>query len=99
MVSAVHIAVFLVIATLSASPAYYFLRRTDRGRARGSIAYLSGFIVGMFATCLLPPADPRMFEAGLVAAFAGPFIGMARAGYMRRRRERNKQLRRARIQN
>jgi hypothetical protein len=52
----------------------------------------------MFATCLLPPADPRMFEAGLVAAFAGPFIGMARAGYMRRRRERNKQLRKARIQ-
>ena len=85
MVSAVHIAVFLVIATLSASPAYYFLRRTDRGRARGSISYLSGFAVGMFATCLLPPADPRMFEAGLVGqishADAAPgdlvFVGRA----------------------
>jgi uncharacterized protein YqgC (DUF456 family) len=90
MVSAEHFAIFVVIATLSATPTYYVLRRTGEGRARSAIAYLIGLAVGIAAAALLPHADSPTLESGLLAAFVGPFVGMARAGYMRRRRERDK---------
>lgn len=95
MISAMHMAVFLITAVLAAIPAYYFLRRTNEGRARGAIAYLSGFLFGLAAFVLLPTRDVMLSQSALLAAFAGPFIGMSRARYMRLRRERNKQRRRA----
>jgi glycerol uptake facilitator-like aquaporin len=97
MVGAVHVAVFLIIVVLAASPAYYFLRRTDAGRARGAAAYLSGFAIGIVAVAMLPTTDTVMSQAALLAAFTGPFVGMARARYMRLRRERNRARRRARL--
>jgi hypothetical protein len=99
MFSAVHLAVFLGVSTLAAVPAYYLLRRTDEGRARSAIAYLLGFIVGIVATALLPLADSAAVQAGLLAAFTGPFLGITRAGYMRRRRLRNKARRQVRVHN
>jgi hypothetical protein len=98
MFSAVHLAVFLGVSTLAAVPAYYLLRRTDEGRARSAIAYLLGFMAGIVATALLPLADSTASQAGLLAAFTGPLLGMARAGYMRRRRLRNKARRHLRAQ-
>ena len=95
MISAMHMAVFLITAVLAASPAYYFLRRTDEGRARGAIAYLSGFFVGVVAFALLPTRDTMLSQSALLAAFSGPFIGMARARYMRQRRGRAKERRKA----
>ena len=38
MISAMHLAVFLIAAVLAAFPTYYLLRRTDEGRARGAIS-------------------------------------------------------------
>lgn len=96
MISAMHMAVFLITAVLAAIPAYYFLRRTDEGRARGAIAYLSGFLFGFAAFLLLPTRDVVLSQSALLAAFVGPFVGMSRARYMRLRRERGKARRRAR---
>jgi hypothetical protein len=42
MVSTLHLSVFLLIATLAATPSYYVMRRTSEGRARESISYLLG---------------------------------------------------------
>lgn len=96
MIGAMHMAVFLITAVLAAMPAYYFLRRTDEGRARGAVAYLSGFVFGFAAFLLLPTRDVVLSQAALLAAFSGPFFGMARARYMRQRRERNRRKRSAR---
>ena len=96
MVSALHLAVFLLIATLAATPAYYLLRRTSEGRARGSIAYLLGLAVGLTAASFISTPDNPTLGAGLLGAFVGPWLGMARAAYMRLRRERNRR-RKARL--
>jgi hypothetical protein len=95
MIGAVHAIAFLIIAVLAATPTYYVLRRTNEGRARGSVAYLCGFAIGMVAVAVLPTSDMAMSQAALAAAFLGPFAGMSRARYMRLRRERNKARRRA----
>lgn len=96
MISAMHMAVFLIAAVLSALPTYYLLRRTDEGRARGAIAYLMGFAIGLVAVMLLPTADVRLTQSALLAAFAGPFFGMARARYIRQRKLRVRARRRGR---
>jgi cyanate permease len=90
MISAMHLAVFLITAVLAAIPTYYILRRTDEGRARGAVAYLMGFLFGFVGFLLLPTRDVVLSESALLAAFSGPFFGMARARYMRQRRERNR---------
>lgn len=95
MIGALHTAVFFVIAILAALPSYYFLRRTDKGRARGAIAYLSGFFFGFAAFLLLPTRDELLAEVALLAAFVGPFMGMSRARYMRLRRERDRKKRKS----
>jgi peptidoglycan/LPS O-acetylase OafA/YrhL len=96
MIGAMHMAAFLITAVLAAIPAYYVLRRTDEGRARGAIAYLSGFFFGITAFLLLPTRDPVLAQSALLAAVIGPVFGMMRARYMRQRRERAKQRRKAR---
>ena len=96
MVSALHLSVFLLIATLAATPSYYVMRRTREGRARESISYLLGLAVGIAAACFLSTPDNPTLGAGLLGAFVGPWLGMARAGYMRLRKERNER-RKARI--
>ena len=93
MVSSLQLSVFLLIATLAATPTYYLLRRTNKGSARHSISYLLGCTVGITAACFLPSTDLRILRAALLGAFIGPCLGMARAGYMRLRRERNKRHR------
>lgn len=90
MIGAMHMAVFLIAAVLSAIPTYYVLRRTDEGRARSAIAYLSGFAVGLVALALLPTRDVVLSQSALLAAFLGPFLGMARARSMRQRRGRSR---------
>lgn len=94
MIGAMHMAVFLITAVLAAIPAYYILRRTDEGRARGAVAYLLGFFFGVAAFLLLPTADVVLSQTALVAAVTGPMFGMMRARYMRKRRERVRQKRR-----
>lgn len=96
MLSPLHVATFLVVSVLAAGPAYYFLRRTDEGRARGAIAYLSGFTIGLAGFVLLPSRDVVLSQSALLAAFAGPFVGMLRARYMRQRKERGRHRRRSR---
>lgn len=97
MLGALHLATFLVVAVLAATPAYYFLRRTDEGRARGAIAYLSGFMIGLAGFVLLPTRDVVLSQAALLAAFAGPFVGMLRARAIRLRKGRVRQRRRSRV--
>ena len=76
----------LVAATVLAGLApYTLLRATRRGRARTSLAYLSGLAVGLLVTVVLaaiisPYGDPgSVIGPGLLGAFFGPFIGMLRA--------------------
>lgn len=95
--SAMHLAVFLIAAVLAAIPPYYLLRRTDEGRARTAIAYLAGFAIGLAAVGLLPTRDVLLTQSALLAAFVGPFVGMARARYIRQRKLRNRERRRARL--
>ena len=74
----------LVAATyIAAVPAFRTVRQSNRGRARGAMAWLSGFLFGLVATTLLSvaieeAADPDASVAGfgLFGAFLGPFIGI-----------------------
>ena len=93
MLGPAQVIAFAVVALVAASPAYYFLRRTSEGRARGAIAYIAGFLTGIAATSLLMPVRPPVVEAGLLAAFVGPFLGMTRARWIRMRRRRKARLR------
>jgi hypothetical protein len=92
-------AVVVLIGLLSALPSFALLRRSQRGRARSAIAYLAGFLAGVGATTLvalffktLPDLKTPVVEAGIVAAFLGPFAGMGRANWVRRRRPRRPRL-------
>lgn len=93
MIGALHLAALFVIAILAAMPAYYVLRRTNQGRARGAIAYLGGFLFGFAGFLLLPTRDPILAQSALLAAFFGPFMGMSRARYMRQRKARGRRRR------
>src|SRR5262245_32270286 len=86
LIEAVPTAAVLLAALAAAWPAYAVLLRARRGRARGSIAYLLGFFVGMIATAALAAvAGSFAIEgspvpaAGMLASFIGPFIGMIHA--------------------
>lgn len=75
--------IVIVVAFAAALPAYVTLRKGKPGRARGSIAYLSGFATGLLATvglgAMLEPLAAQgmpIAVVGTVAAFVGPFLGM-----------------------
>ena len=84
----------ILVGSLSALPAYRIVRRQRPGRARSAIGYLSGFAVGGLTIVLLSSMAGPVHGSGLVGAFFGPFIGMARAKWKRpRRRPRRMPLR------
>jgi hypothetical protein len=73
------------VALLASLPPYKLLRQSREGRARSAVGYLAGFLAGLAATAflaivVLESADrTAVMEAGVWAAFFGPFIGMIRA--------------------
>ena len=69
----------IIVGALAATPAYKILRHHRRGRACSAIGYLAGFALGVWTTVLLTVIVGAVEEPGLVAAFVGPFVGMARA--------------------
>jgi uncharacterized membrane protein len=87
---------FWVVALLSAAPAFSIVRQGRRGRARSAIAYLAGFFVGLLASvCLallvavLIATPSPIFNAGVAAAFLGPFTGIVHAKLKRAARRRS----------
>jgi len=88
---------FWLVALLAAGPAFSIMRQGRRGRARSAIAYLAGFFLGLlltvglsFAAALLLRADYPIFNAGVTAAFLGPFTGLVHAKLRRGARRRPK---------
>ncbi len=88
---------FWLVALLAAGPAFAIMRQGRRGRARSAIAYLAGFFLGLavtvglcFAAAWLMAADYPLFNAGVTAAFLGPFTGLVHAKLRRGARRRTK---------
>lgn len=88
---------FWIVALVAAVPAFRVVRQRRRGRARSSIAYLAGFFTGLAAAVsvalaadLLFTADASVFNAGVTAAFLGPFTGIVHAKLKRSARRRPK---------
>jgi threonine/homoserine/homoserine lactone efflux protein len=88
---------FWLVALLAAGPAFAIMRQGRRGRARSAIAYLAGFFLGLavtvglaFAAASLLAADYPLFNAGVTAAFLGPFTGLVHAKLRRGARRRTK---------
>lgn len=89
MVELVPVGTVFFIAVLAASAAYLVQRRATPDRTRGAMAYQVGFLAGLAATLALasvPAAfamavimDTPIAEAGMLAAFFGPFAGMVHA--------------------
>jgi hypothetical protein len=97
--------VLVCVAVAAGVPAYVTLRESGRGRARGAVAYLGGFFTGIATTTLLFVMLPAVLTAsapdigsiGLVGSFWGPFLGMARAKWVRPQSKSAHRLRPARI--
>jgi hypothetical protein len=90
---------FWLVAVLAAVPAFSIVRQGRRGRARSAIAYLAGFFLGLAATvglalaaASLTTSDASVFNAGVTAAFLGPFTGIVHAKLRRSARRRPKLL-------
>src|SRR5262245_38785372 len=88
---------FWLVALVATVPAFMIVRRSKRGRARSAIAYLAGFFAGLAASVGLALAAPTLagFEgpllnAGVTAAFLGPFTGIVHAKLRRSGRRRPK---------
>jgi threonine/homoserine/homoserine lactone efflux protein len=88
---------FWLVALLAAGPAFAIMRQGRRGRARSAIAYLAGCFLGLaltvglsFAAAALMAADCPLFNAGVTAAFLGPFTGLVHAKLRRGARRRTK---------
>jgi len=88
---------FWLVALLAAAPAFRIMRQGRRGRARSAIAYLAGFFLGLaltvglsLAAASLLTADSPVFNAGVTAAFLGPFTGLVHAKLRRGTRRRTK---------
>jgi hypothetical protein len=86
---------FWFVVVLAAWPAFSIVRQSGRGRARSAIAYLAGFSSGLAATVGLALAlatfvstPIAMFNAGVAAAFLGPFTGIVHAKLRRAMRRR-----------
>ena len=89
--------VFWLVAVLAAAPAFIIVRQGKRGRARSAIAYLAGFFAGLAATLALAltaanliASESPLFNAGVTAAFLGPFTGIVHAKLRRSARRRTK---------
>jgi len=88
--------VFWLVAVLAAVPAFSVVRQARRGRARSAIAYLAGFFLGLAASVGLAltatqiTPDASLFNAGVTAAFLGPFTGIVHAKLRRSARRRTK---------
>jgi hypothetical protein len=89
-------AAFWLVAVLAAVPAFSIVRQGRRGRARSAIAYLAGFFLGLAATVGLALAasllttEASFFNAGVTAAFLGPFTGIVHAKLRRSARRGTK---------
>src|SRR5262249_23462250 len=88
---------FWIVALVAAAPAFTIVRQSRRGRARSAVAYLAGFFAGLAASLglavaanLLLAADATVFNAGVTAAFIGPFTGIVHAKLKRSARRRPK---------
>jgi hypothetical protein len=79
-----------IVSIVSAIPAFLILSRSRRGRARSAVGYLAGFIGGIATTTIIV----RLVGAyvmdiwsiiawGLLSSFFAPFVGMARALWVR----------------
>jgi|SRR6185295_7859820 hypothetical protein len=73
----------------AALPAFRVMRQSTGGRARSAMAWISGFLVGLMAATLLcvtlgnaADAGSPVAAGGLLGAFLGPFIGVARAKWL-----------------
>jgi hypothetical protein len=92
-------AAFWLVAVLAAVPAFSIVRQSRRGRARSAIAYLAGLFLGLaaavglaLAVASLSTTDASPFNAGVTAAFLGPFTGIVHAKLRRSARRRTKLL-------
>ena len=86
------------VALMAAIPAHVIVAQSRRGRARTAIAYLSGFGAGLTMTLVFGVIvasfredSPEVVPLAIFGAFVGPFIGIARAAWLRpaRRSSRN----------
>ena len=78
------------VTVMAAIPAYVIAVQSRRGRARTAVAYLAGFGAGLAMTLALEivvgsfrPGSPPVAHLGLLGAFVGPFLGIARAAWLR----------------
>jgi glycerol uptake facilitator-like aquaporin len=88
--------VLVAASYVAALPAFRIVRQSSRGRARGAMAWLFGFLVGVITTMLLcfttgevANPDAQTAACGLLGAFVGPFIGILHGkwlGPLRKRR-------------
>jgi len=78
------------VTVMAAIPAYVIAVQSRRGRARTAVAYLSGFAAGLAMTLALGAVVgsfrvdiPPIAQLGFLGAFVGPFLGVARAVWLR----------------
>jgi hypothetical protein len=89
MLELVPVGFVLSIAVITASAAYLVQRRAKPGRNRSAIAYQVAFLAGLATTFTIAGVltafgkavteGTPIAEAGMLAAFLGPFAGMAHA--------------------
>ena len=89
MLELVPVGIVLRIAAITASATYFVQCRATPGRIRGAMAYQVGFLAGLGTTFVISSAlaafaqavveAAPIAEAGMLAAFLGPFAGMVHA--------------------
>ena len=85
-----------IVGVIAALPAYAFMHRSSRGRARSAIAYLCGLVAGVAAAValfhVLQALALNLTYAGatLAGAFFGPFFGLSWAAWVRSGRRKRK---------
>src|SRR5262245_16447420 len=88
----------VTVGAIAALPAYYFTRRSGRGRARSAIAYLSGLAGGVLAAVALFQVLQALTlnftfaGASLMGAFFGPFAGLLLGVWVRTGRKKRPRL-------
>ena len=96
--------VLVASSYLASLPAFRITRQSNRGRARGAMAWLCGFLTGVLATVILTgtlddvaAANASLSATGLLGAFVGPFVGIAHGKWLGpiKRRRRPAELREA----
>ena len=78
------------VALVAALPARAIMLQSRRGRARSAVAYLAGLGAGLVMALVIgigvgffKVRIPTLMPLALFAAFAGPFVGLARAVWLR----------------